>query len=191
MGQFNLRWPRSFKRAIILGAITLLTATAAACSSGASVPESDRGLDSNLPGKIQSSGENTSSNGIQGTGEAPLTDELQVAGETQVPGEVGVPRFDVDAFARINPDPELRVLEPQANRLGGFAFSDEERIPRDAINPVYSPKFVSADDSTLLPEELVMGLEINGDARAYPVGMMRIREMVNDRVGGTPVLVTW
>jgi hypothetical protein len=36
-----------------------------------------------------------------------------------------------------------------------------------------------------------MGLEINGEARAYPIGIMRIREMVNDDVGGTPVLVTW
>ena len=53
------------------------------------------------------------------------------------------------------------------------------------------PIFVSPDEATLLPEELVMGLEINGDARAYPVGMLRIREIVNDEVGGTPVLVTW
>jgi hypothetical protein len=38
---------------------------------------------------------------------------------------------------------------------------------------------------------MVMGLEINGDARAYPTGMLRAREMVNDEVGGTPVLVSW
>jgi hypothetical protein len=36
-----------------------------------------------------------------------------------------------------------------------------------------------------------MGLEINGDAMAYPTGMLRAREMVNDNVGGAPVLVSW
>ncbi len=64
-------------------------------------------------------------------------------------------------------------------------------IPRDGILPVYNPHFVSAEESNYRDDELVMGLEINGDARAYSVGMLRSREMVNDEVGGTPVLVTW
>ena len=36
-----------------------------------------------------------------------------------------------------------------------------------------------------------MGLVINGDDRAYPVTTLNRRKMVNDTVGGTPVLVTW
>ena len=95
--------------------------------------------------------------------------------------------FDVDAFSAINPEPELLTAD-------GSVFNDmgwQPSVPRDAINPIYNPKFVSLAEVNLDPEELVMGLLINGDARAYPVGIMRFREMVNDDVGGIPVLITW
>lgn len=95
--------------------------------------------------------------------------------------------FDVEAFEKINPRPELRALD----RSIDIGFDERETIPPDSINPVYEPKFVDPGEVSLLDDELVMGLEINGEARAYPVGFMRIRELVNDNVGGVPVLVTW
>jgi hypothetical protein len=98
-----------------------------------------------------------------------------------------IPEFDTRSFASINPHPEI----PRIDTSKDPAFGEHERIPRDAINPVYTPKFVSPEELRLRPDEIVLGLEINGDTRAYPVGIMRIREMVNDEVGGTPVLVTW
>ena len=64
-------------------------------------------------------------------------------------------------------------------------------IPRDAIKPVYRPKFVPAQSAVLNPQDLVIGVAINGESRAYPVGLLISREMVNDRVGGVPILVTW
>ena len=67
----------------------------------------------------------------------------------------------------------------------------DQRIPRDAIFPFYDPEFVSADGADLDDGELVIGVEINGESRAYPVGPLNYREMVNDRVGGVPILVTW
>ena len=157
----------------MLSAIALFVAAAVACSSGTSVTENGQTPGPNSPGEIQDSGDN------QGSGEA------QVTGELEVPG------FDVDAFADINPDPEIRTFDRAADLKGEFDYFEETRIPRDAIQPVYSPAFVSPAEATLLATELVMGLEINGDARAYPVGMLRIREIVNDEVGGIPVLVTW
>ena len=39
--------------------------------------------------------------------------------------------------------------------------------------------------------ELVLGLSINGDSRAYPIPMLSSHEIVNDVVGGEPVAVTW
>ena len=41
------------------------------------------------------------------------------------------------------------------------------------------------------PEELVIGLSINGDSRAYPINILSRHEIVNDVVGGKPVAVTW
>lgn len=64
-------------------------------------------------------------------------------------------------------------------------------LPRDGIPPIYDPTFIDAETAEISGDSLVMGLEINGDARAYQVGILRSREMVNDVVGGTPVLVTW
>ncbi|GAB4417548.1 MAG: DUF3179 domain-containing protein [Anaerolineales bacterium] len=41
------------------------------------------------------------------------------------------------------------------------------------------------------PDELVIGLAINGQARAYPIRLLSLHEIVNDVVGGQPVAVTW
>ena len=66
-----------------------------------------------------------------------------------------------------------------------------ESVPRDAINPVYEPSFVAADEVDWPADELVIGVEIDGEARAYPVGFLTWREIVNDRHRGIPTLVTW
>jgi hypothetical protein len=81
--------------------------------------------------------------------------------------------------------------------LGSFAPSRQvarefrQLLARDAIAPVYEPEFVPAAEARLSPEELVIGVEIAGRARAYPVGFLNWREMVNDRIGPIPFLVTW
>ena len=64
-------------------------------------------------------------------------------------------------------------------------------LPRDQIEPIYEPRFVSAGQSSLKSDELVIGVEINGESKAYPVGPLNAREMVNDTVGGVPILVSW
>ena len=64
-------------------------------------------------------------------------------------------------------------------------------LPRDGILPVYDPTFVSAADSGWSDSTLVIGLELDGESRAYPVGFLNRREMVIDSVAGIPVLVTW
>ena len=64
-------------------------------------------------------------------------------------------------------------------------------LPRDAIFPFYEPTFVDADSADLDDGELVIAVEINGESRAYPVGPLNFREMVNDVVGGVPILVSW
>ena len=41
------------------------------------------------------------------------------------------------------------------------------------------------------PNERIIGLVINGEARAYPITILSSHEIVNDTVGGEPVAVTW
>jgi len=66
-------------------------------------------------------------------------------------------------------------------------------LPKDAIRSIDSPQFynVTEADAEYEPDEVVMGVEFNGDARAYPVGLLSSHEIVNDTVGGRPIAVTW
>ena len=64
-------------------------------------------------------------------------------------------------------------------------------ISKDIFRPIYDPKFVSAEKADLEDNDFVIGLAINGDARGYPIGPLTRHEMVNDVVGGIPVLITW
>jgi hypothetical protein len=62
---------------------------------------------------------------------------------------------------------------------------------RDGIPSIDNPKFVSASEAGLEDFELVLGLDLNGDVRAYPLNILVWHEIVNDVVGGEPVAVTY
>ncbi len=63
---------------------------------------------------------------------------------------------------------------------------------KDGIPPIDDPKFVSVKAERLIADqEAVIGLEINGDARAYPIRLLMWHEIANDTVGGVPVSVTY
>jgi hypothetical protein len=63
----------------------------------------------------------------------------------------------------------------------------------DCIPPLEEPRFVSAAAaaSWILPSDLVIGVEVNGDVRAYPRRIIDWHEMVNDTVGGIPVSLAY
>jgi len=64
---------------------------------------------------------------------------------------------------------------------------------RDGIPPIDDPRFTTP---TLASDwvgdlEPVVALEFNGEARAYPLQILTWHEIVNDTIGGEPVLVTF
>ena len=64
--------------------------------------------------------------------------------------------------------------------------------PKDGIPSIDSPRFVAvAEPDNLSPTDPVIGLQIAGDARAYPLRILTWHEIVNDTVGGVPVAVTY
>jgi hypothetical protein len=91
------------------------------------------------------------------------------------------------------PTPFSPIIAPQVRgpsepvRLPDYFAS----IPFDGIFPVYDPQFVNAADAPLSPDELVLGAAMGGQAKAYPVTVLRFREIVNDELAGIPILVTW
>ena len=77
-------------------------------------------------------------------------------------------------------------------RMRGLAPSTDQRVPvefsqghlvkllwEDAIHPVHDPRFADAEGVFLGDGDHVIGLALNGEARAYPVGILNRREMVN------------
>ena len=61
-------------------------------------------------------------------------------------------------------------------------------VRQDGIPPLRSPKMISADDADYLEDNnVVFGIDINGDARAYPKRILAWHEMFIDEVGGLRV----
>lgn len=63
--------------------------------------------------------------------------------------------------------------------------------PRDGIPAIDRPKFVDAARAPLRPSDRVLGLEHKDVARAYPVRILNWHEVVNDRLAGDPVTITY
>ncbi len=63
--------------------------------------------------------------------------------------------------------------------------------PRDGIPSIDSPNFVLAKDARLRDDDRILGVAIEGIARAYPVKVLNWHEVVNDRFGGRGVVVTY
>ncbi len=82
---------------------------------------------------------------------------------------------------------QLNPSGPKAVTPGAF----DQLLRRDRIVPVYRPLIVTAEMAALDSDDLVIGVSIPGESRAYPLRPLRFRAMVNDQLGGTPILVTW
>jgi len=76
------------------------------------------------------------------------------------------------------------LIDPELIHSGG--------PPPDGIPPIDNPRFVKVGAvDNLEPDEAVVAVEINGEARAYPIRIMTWHEIVNDNVGGVPVTISY
>lgn len=64
--------------------------------------------------------------------------------------------------------------------------------PRNGIPAVSNPVFEPVSDAQwLAPSYRVLAIVIDSDARAYPIRIMNWHEIVNDIVGGLPVVISY
>lgn len=82
------------------------------------------------------------------------------------------------------PKPALYRLQPGELVL---AASEGDIPPVDAEGDF----FVRVEKADLEDTDLVVGLLIGGISRAYPVRLLSLHEVVNDRVGENAIAVTW
>ena len=65
-------------------------------------------------------------------------------------------------------------------------------VLKDGIPALNDPKHLSSAAATYITDdELVFGVEINSDVRAYPLRMLDWHEMFNDVIGGVPVALAY
>ena len=63
---------------------------------------------------------------------------------------------------------------------------------KDGIPAVDKPKFVNVANAVFLqPNDMVLGLERQGIARAYPLRILNWHEVVNDQLGAEPITITY
>lgn len=65
--------------------------------------------------------------------------------------------------------------------------------PPDGIPPIDNPSFdsIAVGDEWLADVQPVIALEVDGEARAYPLAILTRHEIVNDEIAETPVAVTF
>jgi Protein of unknown function (DUF3179) len=76
---------------------------------------------------------------------------------------------------------------------GGAAWLARQNHFEWMFNPLKSPAYASGTEAVAFvdPADMVIAVELRGDAVAYPVRQMAYHHVVNDQVGGVPIVSTY
>lgn len=88
-------------------------------------------------------------------------------------------------------DLDRRGYDPNRYRRISLELLEDGGPPKDGIPSLDEPAFIARAASPYADDDRVIGLEINGEAKAYPLGILNWHEIVNDRVGGVNVTVSY
>ncbi len=94
--------------------------------------------------------------------------------------------IDEDFLSLFNSPPDRQTMRIRFEEItwGGALY--------DGIPSLDNPSMIAAQEADyLLDTDLVFGVEINGDVRAYPLRIMGWHEMFNDVIGGVPVALAY
>jgi hypothetical protein len=110
---------------------------------------------------------------------------------------------DSTEFVPARPDQIEDPGAPRFNTNGWSTDFDISAVPyseifsggpgKDGIPAINDPQFESIEEARgwISGQSPVISLEIDGEARAYPLAILTWHEIVNDTVGDTPVIVTF
>ena len=119
----------------------------------------------------------------------PLDAEATPGGRPILRGPVRPPFLDLDSERFPMGDPwrtNWRIRIADADEIVAV-------LPRDRITPLDDPSFdgIAAGDAWLPGNHPVIQMQINGDARAFPLGIISRHEVVNTTIGGRAIAVTF
>lgn len=179
----------------IAAASAVLSLVLAACGSGSSSPD-DSGVSATQPSPTPTPA--LSATEPTGTPNGSLRDPASTPG-----GTTTEPTPNDGGTSGPTPTPTLRELGIVRFSTAGWStdfykhsVSYDEIVQaqrKDGIRSIDEPKFEDFDGAArwIRDREPVLAVEINGDARAYPLGILLWHEIVNDTIGGVPVAVTF
>jgi hypothetical protein len=155
-------------------AALVVAATMAVAACGATEAESD----SDTAGTDGGASIETTASGPRAAPTPITVDQVEPS-----PAAVTVSGLDIVAGGLADGAP-APLVDPAEIRSGG--------PPPDGIPSIDEPRFVDPGAVDFLAEnEPVLAVDVDGDARAYPVQILMWHELVNDTVGGVPVTVSY
>ena len=83
---------------------------------------------------------------------------------------------------------------PQPKVVATIAGEDVyEVLPVGAIPAIDQPAVLTGEaaGAQMLPGEPVLGVVVDGEARAYSLWQLDAHEIVNDQIAGTAIAATW
>jgi hypothetical protein len=103
--------------------------------------------------------------------------------------------FMRDLHLRIDPNFDV-FFKPEYMRRDRMGIRIEEiawgGVVKDGIPSLDNPAMIAAGDADYMrSDDLVFGVAINGDVRAYPLRIMGWHEMFNDVIGDVPVALAY
>jgi hypothetical protein len=118
-------------------------------------------------------------------------DWVEWYGKTDLEPPPGFTDWKGDLLSRIDPEfgEFLDGDAPATIRVEEIVWGG---VRVDGIPALDQPEVIQAEEADYVePGEPVFGLQINDDARAYPLRIMDWHEMANDVIGGVPVLLAY
>jgi hypothetical protein len=93
----------------------------------------------------------------------------------------------------------LSLIDPAYKKIlytGAFLKIRPEEIvwggvKLDGIPPIDQPNFIEVAKAKLKENEKIFGVSLKGEARAYPLRYLSWHEMLNDRIAGEPITISY
>lgn len=125
---------------------------------------------------------------------APATEPT--AADTATPPVTEAPPATEAASATPTAEPPAATATaapPEPVREGEVPLEIVTLLLPDAIPAIDRPRIISAEegDAQLRLSDVVIGVSIDGQHRAYGAAFLSAHEIVNDTLGGRPIAVTW
>ena len=132
--------------------------------------------------------------------EIPAATQAPTSTSAAVPTEViPTPTTEPASSTQVEEEPEPTIAPTEADPTVAELAPERDLdivtlLPPDAIPAINNPMFFDTTeeaDEVYGESEYVLGVEIDGDARAYSVPLLSSHEIVNDVVGSRAIAVTW